>query len=170
MAARIVVAGVGNIFFGDDAFGVEVAHRLAQRSLPAAVRVLDVGIRGLDLAYALLDDCAGAILIDTVQRGGLPGTLYVLEPCPESLEELPPGWNGHAFDLRPVFRLVRMLGGQLPWMRLVGCEPANCGCEDELSTLSEAVAAAVEPAVEQVLALVHELLAEMREGPGRCMS
>ena len=77
---RVLIAGVGNIFLGDDAFGVAVVQRLARRSLPEGVRVVDFGIRGLDLAYALLDDYDAVLLVDAVPRGGPPGTLYVLEP------------------------------------------------------------------------------------------
>src|SRR5436309_933525 len=76
---RILVAGIGNIFLGDDAFGVEVAQRLARRPLPDAVRIVDFGTRGLDLAYALLDGYEAVILVDASPRGGPPGTLYVLE-------------------------------------------------------------------------------------------
>src|SRR5690348_18485873 len=79
-ARRILIAGIGNIFLGDDAFGVEVAQRLARRPLPEGVRVVDFGIRGLDLAYALLDGYEAVILVDAAPRGGPPGTLYVLEP------------------------------------------------------------------------------------------
>lgn len=77
---RILVAGIGNIFFGDDAFGVEVARRLLERPWPEKVRVVDFGIRGFDLAYAFLDGYDKVILVDTIQRGGTPGTLYVIEP------------------------------------------------------------------------------------------
>src|ERR1700758_4827464 len=81
---RILVAGVGNIFLGDDAFGVEVVQRLARRALPDGVRVVDFGIRGLDLVYALLDGYETVVLVDAAPRGGSPGTLYVLEPEPEA--------------------------------------------------------------------------------------
>src|SRR6266853_193590 len=77
---RVLIAGVGNIFLGDDAFGVEVAQRLARRPLPEGVRVVDFGIRGLDLAYALLDRYEAVVLVDAAPRGGAPGTIYVLEP------------------------------------------------------------------------------------------
>ena len=77
---RILIAGIGNIFLGDDAFGVEVVQRLARRPLPEEVRVVDFGIRGLDLTYALLDGYETVILVDAAPRGGPPGTLYVLEP------------------------------------------------------------------------------------------
>src|SRR6516225_7125141 len=77
---RILVAGIGNIFLGDDAFGVEVARRLAARPQPDGVRVADFGIRGIDLTYALLDGYETVILVDATPRGGQPGTLYVIEP------------------------------------------------------------------------------------------
>ena len=76
----ILVAGIGNIFNGDDGFGVAVAQRMARREPPAGVTIKDFGIRGLDLTYALLDGYAAAVLIDTAQRGEPPGTLYVIEP------------------------------------------------------------------------------------------
>ena len=79
MTARVLVAGIGNVFLGDDGFGVAVAQRMLERGAPAGVRVLDAGIRGFDLACALLEGWDAAILIDAVQRGGPPGTLYVLE-------------------------------------------------------------------------------------------
>jgi hydrogenase maturation protease len=77
---RILVAGIGNIFKGDDAFGVEVAQRLRRRTLPSDVEVIDFGIRGIDLTYALLNGCSSAVLIDAAKRGGQPGTVYVIEP------------------------------------------------------------------------------------------
>ena len=77
---RILVAGVGNIFLGDDAFGVEVVRTPGKRELPARVRMVDFGIRGLDLAYALLDGYEAVILVDAVPRGGEPGQVYVIEP------------------------------------------------------------------------------------------
>lgn len=76
----ILVAGVGNIFNGDDAFGVEVVRRLAQRKLPDGVRAIDFGIRGIDLTYALLDGYGALVLVDTAQRGELPGTISIVEP------------------------------------------------------------------------------------------
>ena len=79
-AANILIAGIGNIFLGDDAFGSEVARWLMGRSQPPGVRVMDFGIRGLDLTYALADGCDLAILVDAMPRGGTPGTVYVLEP------------------------------------------------------------------------------------------
>src|SRR5882672_1813652 len=85
---RILVAGIGNIFLGDDAFGSEVARKLQQCSLPKDVRVVDFGIRGFDLAYALLDGHEVTILVDATPRGGEPGTLYTIEPDLSELDEL----------------------------------------------------------------------------------
>src|SRR6476659_8714525 len=106
---RVLIAGVGNIFLGDDGFGVEVVQRLAQRPLPDGVRVVDFGIRGLDLTFALLDGYEAVILVDAVPRGGVPGTLYVLEPEPGAADE--PGAPGtmvelHSLDPAKVLRLA----------------------------------------------------------------
>lgn len=79
MNGRILVAGIGNIFLGDDGFGVEVVRQLAQRDLPEGIEVVDFGIRGVDLAYASLDDYDAVIFVDTAPRGGAPGTLYLIE-------------------------------------------------------------------------------------------
>ncbi len=82
MKERILIAGIGNIFLGDDAFGVEVVRRLSRsaRKLPDEVRIVDFGIRGFDLAYALMEGYEVAILVDATPRGGVPGTLYTIEP------------------------------------------------------------------------------------------
>jgi hydrogenase maturation protease len=158
---RILIAGIGNVFLGDDAFGVEVAKRLAKRSLPDGVRVVDFGIRGYDLAYALLDGYDAAILVDASPRGGAPGTLYVIEPNmgePGDLDAGATPTSGHGLDVVAVFRLVRELGGRIPRVRLVACEPANLGsdCDGQME-LSPPVRAAVEPAIELVESLVQEL-------------
>lgn len=160
--SRILVAGVGNVFRGDDAFGVEVVRRLAGRPLPAGVRVADFGTRGHDLAYAILDGYDGVVLVDAAGRGGVPGTLYTLEPDPDAPQ--PVGAIGtHGVDLPGVFGLVRAMGGRLPRLVLVGCEPAELGTdEDGALGLSRPVAAAVERAVELVAAVVGQALAESR--------
>lgn len=158
---RLLIAGIGNIFLGDDAFGVEVVSLLAQRKLPDGVRVIDFGIRGMDLAYALLDGYDGVILVDSVSRGGTPGTLYVLEP--ELDGQTPDDANGglEAHDLAParVLRWARSLG-PLPPIRIVGCEPATLDPEDAAGGLSPAVA----EAVAEALAIVERLV---RDWPGR---
>ena len=156
---RVLIAGIGNIFLGDDAFGVEVARRLAARPQPEGVRVVDFGIRGFDLAYALMDGCELAILVDALPRGGTPGTLYVLEP---ELAEPAAGAfpiETHGMDPVKVLHLVRALGGRCPPLRVVGCEPANFGSDEEpIMGLSQPVSAAVDEAVHLVEALVREQL------------
>jgi hydrogenase maturation protease len=156
---RLLVAGIGNIFLGDDAFGVEVARRLAGRPLPAGVEVRDFGIRGFDLACALVDGHAGAILVDTAQQGGEPGTLYVIEPeLPAG--EVPPGVvEGHGLHPAKVLLLARQMGEVCPWVRIVACEPLTFGSEEEpVMGLSDPVAAAVDEAVRLVESLAGKVL------------
>ena len=160
---RILVAGIGNLFMGDDAFGVEVARQLALRSLPDEITVIDFGIRGHDLAYALLDGYDLAILIDTTQRGSAPGTLYVLEPDTDHWHTDRSAADAHGMVPEQAIRFARMLGEKLPPLRVIACEPATFDCgADGTFRLSEPVQAAVEPAIE----LVRSLIAEMfdREG------
>jgi len=159
--ARILIAGIGNIFFGDDAFGVEVARRLAPRPLPDGVRVVDFGIRGLDLAYALLDPYDAVILVDAVPRGGSVGTLYVLEP-----ELNPAGGAGvvvepHSMDPVKVLRMARDLGSTIPRVLLIGCEPRPLNPDDDMQMeMSEPVQAAVDEAITTIESLVNEILAK----------
>src|SRR5437763_5407130 len=110
-AVRILVAGIGNIFLGDDAFGVEVVRRLSVRPLPPGVEVRDFGIRGLDLVWAVQDGYEAVILVDAACRGGLPGTLCVLEPEPG-----PPAVSvePHQLDPARVLQLVQAEAGRLP--------------------------------------------------------
>ncbi|MDR3638158.1 MAG: hydrogenase maturation protease [Isosphaeraceae bacterium] len=160
---RILVACIGNIFLGDDAFGVEVAQRLAQTGLPEGVRVVDFGIRGLDLAYALLDDHDAVVLVDATPRGGTPGTLYVLEPTLDGLPEdepAAPAVEGHGMDPVKVLRLAASMGAKLERLRLVGCEPVPPASEHDMSMeLSAPVRAAVDPAVVVIKEVVADLLA-----------
>jgi hydrogenase maturation protease len=154
--ARILIAGIGNIFFGDDAFGVEVARRLAERDWPANVRVVDFGVRGYDLAFALMDGYDRVILVDAMPRGGSPGSLYVLEP-EQGTGADPVVMNAHGLSPAQVLQLVQALGGSCPWLRVVGCEPATLGSEDDpVMGLSEPVRAAVDEAVRLIVALVEE--------------
>jgi hydrogenase maturation protease len=150
---KILVAGIGNIFFGDDGFGCEVARVLARRPIDGAT-IEDYGIRGLHLAYELLSGYDRAFLIDAVPRGGAPGTLYVIEPEMHDSAAAP---DAHRMDLENVFALVRTIGGEPPPIVLVGCEPS--GIEESMG-LSDAVAGAVEPAAELVRRLVTETLAK----------
>ncbi|MGA2738750.1 MAG: hydrogenase maturation protease [Bryobacteraceae bacterium] len=160
---RILVAGIGNIFLGDDAFGVEVVRRLAWRALPDYVRVVDYGIRGLDLAYALMDDYDAAILVDAAGRGGDPGTLYVLEPeIGDTAGDGPQAVSMEAHGMNPmlVLEMVRAMGGRPRQVLIVGCEPATLGDEFEGAMgLSPAVEAAVAGAV----AIVESLIAKIAQ-------
>jgi hydrogenase maturation protease len=166
MSLQILVAGLGNIFMGDDGFGVAVAHELAKRSCfapdPCArVVLMDVGIRGLDLAYALLEDYDAAVLIDVLQRGRAPGTLYVIEPVPSQAELTSEPEMLDTHDLNPgrVLRFVQASGAALRTLRLVGCEPAFLPApEDPHMGLSEEVARAVMGAADLVQEVVAELL------------
>jgi hydrogenase maturation protease len=143
-AARILVAGVGNIFLGDDAFGVEVARRLALRPLPPEVRVVDFGIRGLDLTYALLENYDRVIIVDAVQRGGKPGALCLIEPLLESAGAM----QTHEMAPAKALAAARALGAILTNVVILGCEPESFGSEDEPQMgLSQPVEAAVGEAV-----------------------
>jgi len=158
---HILVACVGNIFFGDDAFGVEVARQLSQRPLPEDVSVVDFGIRGLDLTYALLDDYSVVILVDAVQRGGQPGTLYVIEPAVDRTADARSGFlvEAHAMDPVRVLRLASNLGGHVERLLIVGCEPATTGdAENMQDGLSDQVRAAVGVAVGLISSLVERIL------------
>jgi hydrogenase maturation protease len=147
---KLLVAGIGNIFFGDDGFGPEVARALAAAEPMDGVKVEDYGIRGLHLAYELLAGYERAILIDAVSRGGAPGTLYVIEPEVRDSGSAP---DAHRMDLENVFALMRTLGGEPPALTLVGCEPSTA---DEGIGLSEPVRGAIAPAVQLIRRLVAE--------------
>jgi hydrogenase maturation protease len=155
---RILVAGIGNIFFGDDAFGVEVIAALTKADLPEYVNAVDFGIRGYDLAYAVMEGYAATILVDTTSKGEPPGTLYLMELDPEEIanqgEEMP---DGHGLGPVQVLRLVQSLGGQITRLYLVGCEPASLETEEGEIGLSEEVRAAVPQAVDMIERLVKQL-------------
>jgi hydrogenase maturation protease len=155
---RVLVAGIGNIFLGDDAFGVEVARLLLARPQPPNVQIVDFGIRGLDLAYALTDGCDTAILIDAVPRGQSPGTLYVIEPEPDAAPPHGAGFDGHSMDPVSVLRLARTLGDLPRRVLIVGCEPSPDASEENADfELSEPVRAALMPAVDKVESLIERL-------------
>jgi hydrogenase maturation protease len=142
---KVLVAGIGNVFLGDDGFGVEVALRLLREPWPPGIEVVDAGIRGMHLAYRLLEGYDLLVAIDAVARGGEPGTVYVIEP---EVEALPAGEpDAHSISLPSVLAMVRALGGRLGRVLLVGCEPAHVG---EQLGLSAAVEAAVGPAAWRV--------------------
>jgi len=161
---RVLVAGVGNVFLGDDGFGVEVVRRLAGRGLPESVEVADFGIRGMDLAYALQDDYDVVVFVDATPRGGEPGTVYLLEP--EIEEDGAVSLDTHGMDPVRVIKLARALGAKPTRTLVVGCEPrvvvSGEDYEDMLMELSEPVLAAVEEAVKLVESLVKEINKEVR--------
>jgi len=156
---KILVAGIGNIFLGDDAFGVEVVRRLMSRNLSAEARVVDFGIRGLDLAYALQDNYETTILIDAFPHGQTPGTVSIVEPdhneitaAPDSLVE------AHSMHPLTVLRMAAAMNGPLNRVLLVGCEPQSLGGDEGYMGLSKPVEGAVEEAVNATEALIKRLL------------
>ena len=167
MSATVLIAGIGNIFLGDDAFGVEVVRALAQRTLPEGVSVRDFGIRGFDLAYALLDPWDAVILVDALPRGEAPGTLYTMEPDLAGLgNPSSPGvaLNPHGMDPVQVLHLAASMGTIAARVLVVGCEPKDFG--DELEGrmgLSEPVQHAIEAGADMAEELAESILREKRK-------
>ena len=168
MRGRVLVAGIGNIFLSDDGFGVEVVRRLADVALPSDVELVDVGIRGMHLAYQLLDGYEALVLIDAAPRGGQAGDLYLIEPdlalIPEDDGSL---LNGHGMEPDAVLSLIKTMARDqaeqvIQRVLVVGCEPE---CIDEGMGLSPPVAAAVDAAVDMVVRVLDTELAntEVRE-------
>ena len=158
---NILIAGIGNIFFGDDAFGCEVAAQLMRRPLPEGVRVIDFGIRSYDLAYAMMNGPDVTIFIDATPRGQPPGTIYLLEPDKNILDSnFGEVVNAHSMNPVRVLQLIHSLGGQPGRLYLVGCEPAVLETEEGAMGLSEKVQAAVAPAIEMIETLIREILKE----------
>lgn len=166
---RILVAGIGNLFLGDDGFGCEVARLLARHELPAGCKVVDFGIRGLDLAYALHEGYDAVVMLDAAPRGEAPGTLSVIEPDPDADDEVT--LDTHGMDPVHVLQLARELGGALPRTLVVACEPARIVDPDEedlLADLSAPVRAALDGAVALVLELLSDLTSSVpKGGPAR---
>ena len=168
---RILIACIGNIFFGDDGFGVEVARRLMgrkTRSYPEDVQVIDFGIRGMELAYTLLDDGYDTlVLVDAVPRGGSPGTVYLIEPDLSGISPLQGveagrvALDSHSMDPVKVLAFAHTLGVRPMRTLLVGCEPAvpgeSEGYEEMQMGLSEPVQDAVDEAIKMIDALVDQL-------------
>jgi len=157
-APRILVAGIGNVFLGDDGFGVALVDRLARRELPAGVEAIDFGIRGMDLAFAFQDGYDAVVLLDATPRGEPPGTLYVIEVADD--DGAAPAFDTHGMDPVKVLGLVRSFGGVPPPTYVVGCEPLtrmSVEAEELVAQLSEPVRAALDRAV----TLVHSLLGDI---------
>ncbi len=162
MSRRVLIAGIGNIFLGDDGFGVEVVKRLAGRELPGDVEVRDFGIRGMDLAYALQDDYEVVVFVDATPRGEKPGTVYLIEP--EIEEDGGVVLDTHGMDPVKVIKFARALGPGPSRTLVVGCEPqvvlSGEDYDEMLMKMSEPVQAAVEEAVKMVESLVEEIAEE----------
>jgi len=152
---KVLVAGVGNIFLGDDGFGVEVVRRMGQRP---GIRVVDFGIRGLDLTYALLEPHDFVVLVDVARRGGRPGTLYLME-VPEVGDDSA-CLEAHGMVPAQVFRAVRSMGGTLTNVFVVACEPESFG-EPGVGRmgLSPSVEASIDGAIAMIESLVQRGLA-----------
>lgn len=159
MSQCVLVAGIGNIFLQDDGFGVEVAKRLADSELPEGVKVADFGIRGVHLAYEMLDGRYDTtILIDAAPRGEVPGTVYLIEPDLDNIDaQQSASMDAHSMDPQAVFATLKSLGGSPRRVLIVGCEPLVI---DDGIGLSEPVGRAVEEAVRLVHSVVDDLAAD----------
>jgi hydrogenase maturation protease len=156
---QILIAGVGNAWLQDDAFGAECARRLEARGVPSGVTVMDFGTGGLDLAYEIMRGYDALLLLDASRQGGVPGTLYVLEPSMEELTgpiEDGDVINPHGMDPQTVLRFVGAIGGFSGRVVVIGCEPG------EVDEVGLGLTPAIEDAVERALQLVAETLAELR--------
>lgn len=152
----ILIAGIGNIFNGDDGFGVAVASKLASQSLPENVHAVDFGIRSFDLVLALLEGHDLTILVDTVSRGGPPGILYLIEPDVSEAADSGLIENAHGLDPVKVLAIAKQLGAPEGRVLLVGCEPAALGDETGRLGLSETVQSAVDAAIQMIWSVIIE--------------
>jgi hydrogenase maturation protease len=155
VTGRVLVAGVGNLFLGDDGFGPEAVRRLAAVPLPDGVEVVDYGIRGMHLAYDLLAGYDTLVIVDAVPRGGAPGDVVVLEVGEDDLTRSSGGagdFDAHGMEPTAMLASLGSLGGRLPRTFVVGCEPADVG---EGIGLSPPVAAALDRAVRVVTGLLE---------------
>lgn len=161
-AKAILIACIGNIFLGDDGFGVEVARQLANRSFPHGVKVADFGIRGFDLAYAFMDGYETTILVDACPGEGQPGTLFLVEPDLQNLDSAESQQaliDPHGMNPISVLRTAKSMGAEFRRILVLGCVPATLGPEEGQMGLSAPVAAAVDEAVRLLDSLVKKILA-----------
>jgi hydrogenase maturation protease len=156
---QILVAGVGNSWLQDDAFGAEVARRLRERELPSGVSVMDVGTSGLDLAYEVMRGYSALVIVDVSRQGGAPGTLYVMDVEPDDVPaaiEDGEAIDPHSMDPMTMLRFVRAVGGWPGRVQVIACEPA------EVDEPGLGLTPAVEGSVERAMALVLETIEELR--------
>jgi hydrogenase maturation protease len=161
-APRVLIAGIGNIFLGDDAFGCEVAQRLLQSESPAGVKIVDFGIRGLDLMYALSEPWDAAILIDAVPRGEAPGTLFLIEVGIADIAEAgraSPMLEAHSMNPLNVLRAAAAMGSLPNRIYIVGCQPSAVPEDDIQMEISEPVWRSLEPAMQMVQQIIRRLFA-----------
>jgi hydrogenase maturation protease len=153
MTGRTLVAGVGNVFLGDDAFGVEVVRLLGEQPREDGVEIRDFGIRGVHLAYELLNGCDLFVLIDAAPRGEKPGTVTVVDvELPDRASMTSPVIDAHSLTPDSIFALLVSLGGRPGRSLLVACEPADVSAGMGLSEpVTEALPHAVR-AVREILA------------------
>ncbi len=164
MPSQMLIAGIGNIFLGDDGFGVEVVRRLAAEGVPDWVRVADFGIRGIHLAYELLDGAYGlSVLVDATPRGGPAGTVYLIDPDLGDTGPCATAPDAHSMTPDAVLGILRSLGGSPGRVLIVGCEPQYTGERMELSS-------PVSRAVPEAIALVRQLIEREAGGGGPCVS
>ena len=161
---KVLVAGIGNIFLGDDGFGVEVANRMAPLPQPDGVVVADFGIRGVHLAYELLGGYDALVLIDAVPIGEPPGTLAVIEPEIAELiagdDDIAPAMDAHSMNPAVVLGMLAGLGGEVGRVVIVGCQPEVI---EEGIGLSAPVTAAIDRAITAVTEVVIELCGTEQE-------
>ncbi len=162
---QVLVAGVGNIFLSDDGFGSAVLRALSQQPIPVGTTLVDFGVSSVHLAFELMNGYDALILVDTVCRGGTPGTLYVIEP--ELSEEPSPTLDPHAARPESVLSLLTTMEHPPKYVRIIGCEPASL---DEGIGLTHVVAAAVERATELVLEQVREWFQCEEKGGVSCLA
>lgn len=167
MSKRVLIAGIGNIFLGDDGFGVEVVRGLAGRELPEGIEVADFGIRGMDLAYALHDDYDLVVFVDATPRGGEPGTVYLLEPEIEEDGEV--ALDTHGMDPVRVIKLSRALGARPTRTLVVGCEPQLVVGGEDYDDMSMELSEPVRAAVEEAANLVESLVRKVDPDDGKAM-
>ena len=158
MTPRVLIAGIGNIFHGDDAFGVAAARKLLAETPDPNVKVVDFGIRGIDLVFSFMDGYDLVVLVDAVSRGGDPGTIYVIEPDLDGLDAGASMIDGHSLDPWQVLQQAHQMGAPFGKVVVVGCEPESMDSEEGQMGLSAPVEAAIGSAISTIRTLVSDFV------------